>query len=85
MPQFAACTSWFAWSAPAPAWSQPIYYDYGPGGNVVYENNLVYVNGEEVGIAEDFAQLIVDSDTLVLLVLLRMVHCRVLSRGHPDG
>ncbi len=56
VPTFAACTSWFTWSAPATVWAQPIYYDYGPGGNVVYENNLVYVNGEEIGTAEEYAQ-----------------------------
>jgi hypothetical protein len=56
VPTFAACTSFFTWSAPTTVWSQPIYYDYGPGGNVVYENNSVYVNGEEVGTAEDYVQ-----------------------------
>ena len=56
VPTFAACTSFFSWSAPANVWSQPVYYDYGQGGNVVYENNVVYVNGEQVASAEDFAQ-----------------------------
>jgi hypothetical protein len=56
VPTFGACASWFTWSAPATVWAEPIYYDYGPGGNVVYENNGVYVNGEEVGSASEFAQ-----------------------------
>ncbi|MCR9293735.1 MAG: hypothetical protein NXI32_13505 [bacterium] len=56
VPTFAACTSWFNWSAPASVWSQPVYYDYGQGGNVVYENNIVYMNGQQVATAEQFAQ-----------------------------
>ena len=56
VPTFAACTSWFNWSAPTTVWSQPIYYDYGQGGNVVYENNVVYINGEQVATADEFAE-----------------------------
>lgn len=48
-------TNWFTWSAPAAAWSEPVYYDYGTGGNVYYENNAVYVDGQEVGTPQDFA------------------------------
>jgi hypothetical protein len=32
-----------------------VYYDYGQGGNVYYENNVVYVDGQEVGTPQDFA------------------------------
>lgn len=56
VPTFAACTSFFNWSAPATVWSQPIYYDYGQGGNVVYENNNVYIDGQQVATADQFAQ-----------------------------
>ncbi len=49
-------TSWFNWSAPASSWSQPVYYDYGTGGNVTYENNYVYVGGEQVATTDEFAQ-----------------------------
>ncbi len=56
IPTFASCVSWFNWSSPATVWTQPIYYDYGQGGNVVYENNVVYINGEEVATADEFAQ-----------------------------
>ncbi|TWT74116.1 mu-protocadherin- cell-suface protein [Allorhodopirellula solitaria] len=55
-PTWTAASSWFTWSAPATVWSQPIYYDYGSGGNVTYENNNVYINGEEVATADEFAQ-----------------------------
>ncbi|MEZ6073588.1 MAG: hypothetical protein R3C10_25755 [Pirellulales bacterium] len=64
VPTFAALTNWFSWSAPAAVWSQPVYYDYGPGGNVYYENNVVYIDGEEVGSAEDFAASAMDLATV---------------------
>lgn len=43
-----------AWSA---GWGvgAPVYYDYGPGGNVVYRNDQVYVNGAAVGTAASYA------------------------------
>lgn len=56
VPTWGALTNWFTWSAPANVWSQPAYYDYGQGGNVYYEDNSVYVGGEEVSSAEDFAK-----------------------------
>jgi len=45
-------TAWF----PYDAWGPPIYYDYGAGGNVVYQDNSVYVNGQDVGTQEQYAQ-----------------------------
>ncbi|NUQ64061.1 MAG: hypothetical protein HUU20_16415 [Pirellulales bacterium] len=56
VPTFVSCVNWFTWTAPATVWTQPIYYDYGEGGNVVYQNNNVYVNGQQVATAEEFAQ-----------------------------
>ncbi|SFJ68969.1 hypothetical protein [Planctomicrobium piriforme] len=51
-----AMTGWFAgWGLAA-----PMYYDYGPGGNVVYQNDSVYVNGQSVGTAADYAQSAAD-------------------------
>ena len=35
-------------------WTQPVYYRYESGGNVYYENNVVYVNGEQYGSAEQY-------------------------------
>jgi hypothetical protein len=55
-PQWQDFSNWFAWSAPAATWSEPIYYDYGQGGNVVYEDNSVYIAGQQVATAEEFAQ-----------------------------
>ncbi len=34
----------------------PLYYDYGPGGNVVYQGGNVYINGLNVGSDAQFAQ-----------------------------
>jgi hypothetical protein len=48
-------TNWFTWSAPAAVWSEPVYYDYGPNGNVYYQDNSVYIDGQQVCSAEDFA------------------------------
>jgi hypothetical protein len=35
---------------------EPAYYAYGDGGNVYYEDNTVYVNGQSAGTAEQYAQ-----------------------------
>jgi hypothetical protein len=55
-PSWRALTSWFIWSPPAAVWAQPVYYDYGQGGNVVYQNNSVFIGGQDVGTAAEFAQ-----------------------------
>ena len=54
-PTWGVLTGWFVWSAPAVVWSQPIFYDYGVGGNVTFVNNQVYVGGEPVATTSDFA------------------------------
>jgi hypothetical protein len=64
VPVWAGFTSWFTWSAPATVWQQPVYYDYGAGGNVTYENNYVYVGGEQVATADEFAQSAMDLATV---------------------
>ena len=53
---WSTCASWFTWSAPSTVWAQPIYYDYGTGGNVVIQDNSVYINEQEVASVEDYAQ-----------------------------
>jgi hypothetical protein len=55
-PTFVACTRWFTWPAPETVWAQPIYYDYGQGGNVTYQDNSVYINNQPVASADEFAQ-----------------------------
>jgi hypothetical protein len=37
-------------------WANPVYYRYGSGGTVYYQDNVVYVNGEEYGSAEQYYQ-----------------------------
>lgn len=64
-PSWNTVVVWFTWPAPpVTVWSQPIYYDYGAGGNVVYENNNVYINGQQVGTADEFAQSAADLATV---------------------
>jgi len=55
VPTFVGLTNWFTWSAPATAWQTPVYYDYGQGGNITYNNSTVYVDGQSVGSTADFA------------------------------
>lgn len=44
------------------AWATttPVYYAYGSGGNVYYEDNTVYVNGEASGTPVEYAQEAID-------------------------
>ncbi|MCA9177778.1 MAG: hypothetical protein KDB14_25100 [Planctomycetales bacterium] len=56
VPQYSYFVTWFPWAASTGVWTQPIYYDYGAGGNVVYNNNVVYINNQEVATADEFAQ-----------------------------
>jgi hypothetical protein len=64
VPAWGALTSWFTWSAPATVWSQPVYYDYGAGGNVTYQDNSVYIGGEQIATADEFAQSAMDLATV---------------------
>jgi len=65
VPTWAGLSGWFTWNAVAAnAWAQPVYYDYGTGGNVVYQNNMVYVGGQEVASSADFAESAADLATV---------------------
>ena len=64
VPVWSSFATWFTWQQPATVWSEPVYYDYGSEGNVVYEDNSVYIGGEEVGSAEDFAMSAMDLATV---------------------
>lgn len=50
-PRWNSFYTWF----PNYGWNQPYYYDYGYGGNVVYRDNRVFVSGQNVGTAADYA------------------------------
>lgn len=64
VPTWAGLSTWFTWTRPGVVWTQPIYYDYGTGGNVVYQNNNVYVGGQQVASAADFAMSAADLATV---------------------
>jgi len=55
-PLWGSMIGWF----PGWGWSTPYYYDYGPGGNVVYTGNQVMVYGQPVGTATVYAQSAAD-------------------------
>lgn len=61
---YASCVRWFTWSAPAAVWDSPLYYDYGDGGNVTYNNNMVSINDAPVASSSDFAQSAMDLATV---------------------
>lgn len=57
VPVWGAVNRWWAWGTyPQDNWSQPVYYDYSDGGNVTYENNNVYIGGEQIASADEYAQ-----------------------------
>ena len=64
VPTWAGLSTWFTWTRPGVVWAQPVYYDYGTGGNVVYQNNNVYVGGQQVASAADFAMSAADLATV---------------------
>lgn len=63
-PAFPVLTRWFVWRAPVVVWSQPIFYDFGPGGNVNFIDNRVFISGADVGSTEEFAQSAADLATV---------------------
>ncbi|MFG0264485.1 MAG: mu-protocadherin- cell-suface protein [Rhodopirellula sp. JB055] len=63
-PTYPMVTNWFTWSTPAASVQQPVYYDYSSEGNVTYQDNRVYIGGEEVATAEEFAQTAADLATV---------------------
>jgi hypothetical protein len=54
-PVYADFRNWFSFPTSAPVWQQPVYYDYGPGGNAYYRGDEFYLNDQLVGAAEDLA------------------------------
>lgn len=44
-------SSWLPWG-----WANPIYYTYGLGGNVYYQDDSIYVDGNRVSSGADYAQ-----------------------------
>jgi hypothetical protein len=58
-PTWGGISSWLPYG-----WSSPYYYGYGAGGNVIYQDNYVYVDGQQVGTAADYAQSAADLATV---------------------
>lgn len=54
-PTWVQTTGWFTWTAPPQVWAQPVYYDYGTQGNVVFRDSNVYIGGDRVCSTEEFA------------------------------
>jgi len=49
--------SWVTLAAWMPyTWGAPIYYDFGPGGNIYYQDGTVYVDDQPSYTSEEFAQ-----------------------------
>ncbi len=46
---WAIASAWFPWG-----WSSPVSYDFGD--NVLYDNDIVYMNGEQVATADEYYQ-----------------------------
>ncbi|WP_437230686.1 hypothetical protein SH661x_002093 [Planctomicrobium sp. SH661] len=46
------------------AFDTPIYYSYGTGGNVVYQNDSVYVNGQDMGSSDAYYQSVANLATV---------------------
>lgn len=55
VPVWGSVVNWMNYGAAA-AWGNPIFYDYSTGGNVVYQDDNVYVGGQQVATASEFAQ-----------------------------
>jgi len=55
-PTYVDVTGWFNWNAPPISSQTPVYYDYGSGGNVTYQDNRVSIGGEPIASAEEFAE-----------------------------
>ena len=64
VPVWGSFSNWFTWSAPPTVWAQPVFYDYGPGGNVTIENNIVTIGGAQVATADEFAMTAMDLATV---------------------
>jgi hypothetical protein len=52
---FATAATMGSWLWGGAGYSQPVYYDYGSGGNVYYQGDTVYVDGQASATAEEYA------------------------------
>jgi hypothetical protein len=55
-PAWPVFATWFVWRTPTPAFAQPIFYDFGTGGNVTFQDNRVFIGGDQVATTAEFAE-----------------------------
>ena len=60
-PHYQSSDRWWKWATATAVtgwvvhrWAKPVYYRYGTGGNVYYDNNVVYVNGQQYGSPDQY-------------------------------
>jgi hypothetical protein len=58
-PTWNACANWLPYG-----WNSGYYYDYGPGGNVIYDSGQVMIDGDVVGTDAEYAELAADLSTV---------------------
>ncbi len=51
-PSWSGVVAWF----PSYGWNEPVYYEYGTDGNVIYQDNRVFVNGQDVGTIDTYRE-----------------------------
>lgn len=54
VPTWGGILGWLNWNGAV--WQQPIYYDYGIGGNVYIQNGMVTIGGQAIASPSDFSQ-----------------------------
>jgi hypothetical protein len=59
-PTWGGLTNWFG----GYGWNYPYYYGYGPGGNIAYNNGMVYMNDVPIATAADYAASAADLATV---------------------
>ncbi|PNY33539.1 mu-protocadherin- cell-suface protein [Rhodopirellula baltica] len=55
-PAYNDVVSWCNWGSVASPAVQPVYYDYGSGGNVTYQSSQVYLSGQPIADSKEFAE-----------------------------
>jgi hypothetical protein len=58
VPVWTSFATWFTWRQPPPqvVWAQPVFFDYGTNGNVVVNNDMVFINGQPIATPAEFAE-----------------------------
>lgn len=55
-PAWPVMQTWFVWAPQTPQiWTNPVQFDYGTGGNIYIVDNRVFLGGQEIATAAEFA------------------------------